>query len=305
MKHTLASIVSIACAASIALSLPRLAHADEPVATPPAHLPSAPVRFVFTFDDGPDGREKDNPTESIADTLADNPTQKGIKAIFFVQTRSSNGGATSRGRALLQRNHAQGHILALHDGSSLGHPTHCGLSDATLEQSLSDGLADLTTIVGRPVTLLRPPYWAYDERTLAAYARHDLAVLLTDVSANDGKVSGYHGSPRRRGHMASDMAHVQDRMQRGEIPEMNGATPIVVTFHDTNDYTAEHMQEYVQMLVDEAREAGLTLAAKPFYDDGGALERAALVRARDITHRAALVPGLWPWLHRLFGDCQH
>lgn len=305
MKRTLARVVSVACAACIALSLPRLAHADEPVATAPAQLPSAPVRFVLTFDDGPDGREKDNPTESIANTLVDNPTQKGIKAIFFVQTRSSNGGATARGRALLQRNRAQGHILALHDGSSLGHPNHCGLSDAALEQSLSDGLADLATSAGRPVTLLRPPYWAYDERTLAAYARHALAVLLTDVSANDGKIWGYHGSPRRRSHMASDMAHVQDRMQRGEIPDTDGATPIVVTFHDTNDYTAEHMQEYLQMLVDEARGAGLTLATKPFYDDGAALERAALVRARDIAHRADMVPGWWPWLHRLIGDCQH
>ena len=271
------------------------AYADAPTVTP------APVRFILTFDDGPDGREQDNPTARILDTLAENPTQKGIKAIFFIQTRSSKGGATARGQALLEREHTQDHVLALHDGSTLGHPNHCKLSDAVLEQSLSDGVADLSHIVVRAATLLRPPYWAYNERTLAAYARHDLAVLLTDVSANDGKVWGYHGSPRRRGHMASEMKHVRERMQRGEIPEADGATPIVVTFHDTNDYTAEHMQEYLQMLVEEAGKADLTLAALPFYTDSATLERAALVRAHDLTHRADMVPGWWGWIHWLFG----
>ena len=112
---------------------------------------------------------------------------------------------------------------------------------------------------------------------------------MTDVSANDGKVWGYHGSPRRRSHMASEMAHVRERMQRGEIPQAEGVTPIVVTFHDTNDYTAEHMQEYLQILVDESAKAGLTLAAQPFYDDGAALEQAALVRARDVAHRVSFM----------------
>lgn len=288
MKLRTFAVCALWCAATCA-------HADAAVLIP------APVRFVLTFDDGPDGRDKDNPTASILDTLADNPVQKNIKAIFFLQTRSKEGGATARGRALVEQEHAQGHVLALHDGSTLGHPNHRGLSDAVLEQSLNDGMADLTLVAGRPITLLRPPYWAYDERTLAAYARHDLAVLLTDISANDGKVWGYHGSPSRRRSMAGEMKKVRDRILRGEIPEVDGATPIVVTFHDTNDYTAAHMQEYLQMLVDEARKAGLTLAAPAFYEDGKTLERAALVRAHDVTHRADMVPGLWRWTHWLFG----
>jgi peptidoglycan/xylan/chitin deacetylase (PgdA/CDA1 family) len=260
--------------------------------------PSAPVRFVLTFDDGPDAREKKNSTEDVLDALAENSTQQRIKAIFFVQTRSKKGGATARGRALLEREFAQGHVLALHDGSTLGHPDHCKLSDKALEQSLSDGLADISAIAVRP-TLLRPPYWAYNERTLRAYAQHDLSVLLTDISANDGKVWGYHANPHQRSHLASEMKHVRARMQRGEIPETDGATPIVVTFHDTNDYTAEHLPEYLQMLVDEARKAGLTLAAEPFYEDSAMLERAALARARDATHRADMVPSSWRWLHWL------
>ncbi len=256
----------------------------------------APVRFVLSFDDGPSGEHEDNPTENILDALAGNPTQAGIKAIFFVTTRSAGAGASPRGRALLAREHAQGHVLALHDGSPRGHPNHRMLSDAELEESLRDGVADLRAITGHRVALVRPPYWAYDARTLPAYARHDLVMLLTDISANDGKAWGFRASPRRRSHMASELARVRARMMRGEVTAVDGVTPIVVTFHDTNDYTAARMQEYLQMLVDEARSAGIALAARPFYDDGAELERAARARARDITHLADMVPWWWRWI---------
>ena len=284
-----------AAAGAIWMAAP-LVFADDIAPAQAASVRLAPVRFALTFDDGPSGEERDNPTGIILDTLAENPTQKGIKAIFFVLTRSGGEDAAPRGRALLGREHRQGHVLALHDGSSQGHPIHRKLSDGALEESLSDGVADLVAITGRPVALLRPPYWAYDARTLAAYARHGLSMLLTDISANDGKAWGFSASPSRRSHMASELARVHERMMRGEITAVEGVTPIVVTFHDTNDYTAAHMQEYLQMLVDEARSAGIALAARPFYDDGAVLERAALVRARDIAYRADMVPWSWRWI---------
>jgi peptidoglycan/xylan/chitin deacetylase (PgdA/CDA1 family) len=253
------------------------------------------IRFILTFDDGPYGRVKDNPTVIILDALADNPTQRGIKAIFFVQTRSSDG-ATALGQALIRREHAEGHLVALHDGSPWGHRSHPHLSDAELERSLSDGVADLLPVLGHPVTLLRPPYWAYDARTLGAYARHNLVPLLTDISANDGKDWGFKASPRRFIHMRHEMENLRARIYRAELPEIDGAMPVVVTFHDTNTYTADHMREYLQMLVDEARAAGLPVAPVPFYDNGAVLERTALVRARDLTFRADMVPWWWRWI---------
>lgn len=258
--------------------------------------PLPPVRFVLTFDDGPSGEKEDNSTGIILDALAENPTQKGIKAIFFLQTRSSDGGATERGRALLAREQTEGHVLALHNGSPLGHRSHRNLSDEALEQSLRDGVADLVPVAGRPISLVRPPYWAYDDRTLAAYARHGLEMLLTDISANDGKTWGFKASPRRYIHMASEMRKVGAKMRSGDLPVVDGVIPVVVTFHDTNGYTAGHMREYLEMLVDEARAQGIALALRPFYDEGPLLERAALARARDVTHRTDMTPWWWRWL---------
>ncbi|HKU47661.1 MAG TPA: polysaccharide deacetylase family protein, partial [Burkholderiales bacterium] len=45
--------------------------------------PPAPVRFLLTFDDGPAPS-----TAQVLQTLAANPVQPGIKAVFFVQTRA-------------------------------------------------------------------------------------------------------------------------------------------------------------------------------------------------------------------------
>ncbi|HEX9390267.1 MAG TPA: polysaccharide deacetylase family protein [Usitatibacteraceae bacterium] len=262
----------------------------------PPDLAAVPVRFILSFDDGPNGRLTDNPTEKILDTLAHNTTQNGIKAIFFLQTRSSDGGATRRGRALIRREFADGHVLALHDASHWGHRNHRSLNDAELVQALRDGITDLAPVLGRPVTLLRPPYWAYDARTLAAYASHGLTVLLTDISANDGKDWGFKASPRRFIHMAGEMRKVRERIDSGQIPAVDGVAPVVITFHDTNNYTAAHMQEYLQMIVDKARASGLTLSAQPFYNEATSMERAALVRGRDAAHRRDMVPWWWRWM---------
>lgn len=262
----------------------------------PALQSLPPVRFVLTFDDGPGGEQEDNPTEIVLDALAANPTQTDIKAILFVQTRIKDGGATERGHALLGREQAQGHVLALHTGTALGHRSHRSLSDEALEQSLHDGVADLVSVTGQPTSLVRPPYWAYDDRTLAAYARHGLEMLLTDISANDGKTWGFKASPRRYIHMASEMRKVMAKIRNGDLPVVDGVIPVVVTFHDTNGYTAEHMREYLEMLVNEARAQGVTLASRPFYDEGPLLERAALARARDVTHRTDMTPWWWRWL---------
>lgn len=254
-----------------------------------------PIRFLLTFDDGPSTLADWNPTLSILDDLANNPLQPGIKAIFFVQTRATDGGGTPKGRDILQREEKEGHLLAFHTATPR-HTNHRSLTPAELDQSLHDGIADITAIAGSAPKLVRPPFWNYDARTFAAYQAHGLSVLLTDLSANDGKIWGINFSLRRRGILRNQLIEVRDRIRSGSLPTVKGEIPIIVTFHDLNTFTARHLQEYLQILLDAAREVGLPTAAKSFYDDRADIERAALARTvRDATQKPRL-PGLWNWL---------
>src|SRR3989338_1094552 len=178
---------------------------------------SAPIRFLLTFDDGPSASLVANPTRSILDDLAHNPVQPGIKALFFVQTRAAGSGGSPQGQALLRRQQRDGHLLGFHTATA-GHANHRFLSPEALQQSLRDGVADLSAIGGTPPKLVRPPYWNYDQRTFAAYQIHGLHLLLTDLSANDGKTWGIHGSLRRRSSLRDQLAQVREQIRQGELP---------------------------------------------------------------------------------------
>jgi peptidoglycan-N-acetylglucosamine deacetylase len=71
----------------------------------------------------------------------------------------------------------------------------------------------------------------------------------------------------------------QEWRQR-RLPIVDGATPIVVTFHDVNEETAARLSEYLQLLVQGSEDLGLTVDARPFYDRRDDLERVAILRAR-------------------------
>ena len=265
-------------------------------APPPQPSPEiAPIRFLLSFDDGPSGSLGSNPTRQILDALADNPIQPGIKALFFIQTRAPYAGGSAQGQALLRRQQKDGHLLGFHTATP-GHANHRFLSPAELEQSLLDGVADLSAISGKPPRLVRPPFWNYDERTFAAYQAHGLRVLLTDLSANDGKTWGINGSLRRRSNLREQLARAAEQIHAGALPVVDGVIPLVVTFHDLNPYTARHMREYLQILLDVAEDVGLATDARPFYDQRAPLERAALKRALGDPLQYARLPGVWNWL---------
>jgi peptidoglycan/xylan/chitin deacetylase (PgdA/CDA1 family) len=254
--------------------------------TPPAPKPTdlgppatTPVRFLLTFDDGPSTWEPYNPTRAILEQLQRNTVQPEVKAIFFVQTRDPRAGGGPAGRTLLRRIHAEGHVLALHSGTARGHVSHTGLSDKELDQSLGDGIADIEAITGAAPTLVRPPFWRFDECTLMAYQARGLRMLLTDISARDGKIYGWTISLRRRSHFAAGLAQVRRAIEDGKMQAVDGVVPVIITFHDTNTFTASHMQEYLEILVDKAQVVGLPLAYPPFYNDGEQMQRVAGLRA--------------------------
>lgn len=263
--------------------------ATEATATP------APIRFLLSFDDGPSAADSNNPTAKVLEILARNHAQPGIKALFFVQTRSRNGGGTEMGQSLLRREFDEGHLLGFHT-TTPRHSNHRFLSEQELEQSLQAGVNDLSAITGKAPTLVRPPFWNYDERTIAAYQNHGMRLLLTDLSANDGKTIGINFSLSKRSNMRKMLAELRPRWHAGVLPVVDGSTPVVVTFHDINTYTASHVEEYLNILIDVARELEMPTASKAFYDERDELERAALastVRDGEVKPR---LPGLWNWL---------
>ncbi|TWC38027.1 polysaccharide deacetylase [Pseudomonas sp. SJZ078] len=253
-----------------------------------------PIRFLLTFDDGPSASSFWNPSIDVLDALAQNPVQSGIKAVFFVQTRAWRAGDSDIGRSVMHREQSEGHLLGFHTATHW-HTNHRFLSPEELEQSLTDGGADIAAITGAPPLLVRPPFWSYDRRTFAAYQRHGMHVLLTDLSANDGKIWGITASPRRRINLTRQLSEVRERIAAGQLPAVDGVIPVVVTFHDLNRYTARHAREYLQILLDSARATGVRTDAKPFYDDRQALARAAMARTVKESGQPVRLPGLWDW----------
>ncbi|MFJ2527580.1 polysaccharide deacetylase family protein [Pseudomonas helmanticensis] len=285
------------CAALIALGLAGcIAAPIEMTAQTETRLKTqAPVRFLLTFDDGPSASSLWNPSATVLDSLKDNPLMSNIKAVFFVQTRAPRAGNSDIGRAIMRREHDEGHILAFHTATHW-HTNHRLLDPPELEESLTHGTADIAAITGAPPTLLRPPFWNYDKRTFAAYQQHGLHVLLTDLSANDGKIWGFNASPRRRANLLRQLSEVRERIALGELPTVDGVIPVVVTFHDLNRYTARHTREYLQILLDSAAATGVKMADKPFYDDRAELEKAALARTVEKSSEAVNLPGMWNWI---------
>jgi peptidoglycan/xylan/chitin deacetylase (PgdA/CDA1 family) len=231
----------------------------------------------------------------VLDVLAKNKIQSGVKVIFFTQTRADDEGGTAIGRQLLLREYSDGHIVAFHTATA-HHSNHRFLKPDEFELTLKNGVADLSEVSGTPPKLVRPPFWSYDARTLDGYHRHGLQMLLTDLSANDGKTKGVNWSWHKRSNLLKQLRLTRQEWTEGRLPIVDGNTPIVVTFHDVNTYTARNVEVYLQILLDVAHELDMPLSAKPFYDDREQLERAALARTVNDGSVKQRLPGLWNWL---------
>ena len=189
-------------------------------------------------------------------------------------------------------------MLGLHTGTA-GHVSHTSLSQSELEWSLRTGMDDIRLVTHDRVMFVRPPYWRFNAATQAEYRRQGLYMMLSDAKAYDGVDWGQHIFRRR--NFRSQLHAICCRMQRRDIPEVDGIAPIVVTFHDTNQYTAAHLIEYLDLLIDEAERVGLPLNSKTFYDSAPELIQAALQHAvgRDETAGANM------WCGEVLSPCPH
>ncbi len=241
--------------------------------------PLAPVRFLLTFDDGPD-LGVPSLTTTIQQQLAQNPVMPGVKGLFFVQATHKRHGDSDQGRQLMRDTCAAGHLVGLHSGTPRGHIPHPRLAPEELAQSLLQGNQAIEQQCPGHVAFVRPPDWVYTDATLAAYQSAQLEMLQADASVNDGKIYGWIVSLQRRSHLRNSLERVAQVRAAGHLPEVDGVLPVIVALHDTNSYTAEHMTEYLQILVEESAAVGLPLASAPFYADRDAIARAAHARAQ-------------------------
>lgn len=229
-----------------------------------------PIRFLLTFDDGPSAMPENNPSRAVLKALKQNSVQSDIKAVFFVQTRAWNAGGTALGKAIMEEEHAAGHLLGFHTAAPEGHIGHVQMSALDLRKSLENGSADIERITGQRPIWLRPPYFSYSDLTSNAYQDAGFRLILSDLSANDGVI--HAASLRKRSHFANRLLELHHRLAL--IPNLPNPVPVVVTFHDVNKYTAANMEEYLQILVEEAQWAGLVTSKKPFYDKTADLQAA-------------------------------
>lgn len=276
MRHRFSKSLYLVCLAALLLSACQATFYASKKTVPS----NAKVRFLLTFDDGPSGKPKKNPTRQILYALQHNPLQKNIKAIFFIQSRDPRLGGSPQGQQIMRQQFQQGHILAVHSGTARGHVSHIKLLRQELDQSLQNCMQDIRRVTGENPLLVRPPYWAYNRETMLRYQQHGLHVMLTDVRAFDGKIRGYNISLRRRSSMRKQLTLLKNRIHESLLPAVDGTIPIVVTFHDINSFTARHMSEYLNIIVEEAYRVGLPLSKPVFYINTEKMRRAALQRGK-------------------------
>lgn len=192
-------------------------HITFGAADPDTVDPSAPM-VAFTFDDGP------NPeyTQRILDVLNANYSH----ATFFVLGNNAESYPET-----LQR------ILA--SGSEIGNHTyhHTNLTKAdndTIEREISDVNRAVKSATGEETTLIRPPYGAYDDNTLAMLQE---PVVLWDLDTEDW-------SSRNAQEIAQT---VLSTVKDGDI----------VLMHDIYDSTAEA----VEIMVPKLKEMGFQIVS--------------------------------------------
>jgi len=199
----------------------------------------------------------------------------------------------------MQRLFAEGHVLGLHSGSARGHVSHRAMESSELAISLADGMADIASVTGEPPFLVRPPLWAFSSVTLDAYRQSGLSMILTDISDRDGGPFLFQANPTDGGTMRNDLVRFRERLRASQVPLVDGIAPVIVTFHDTNNYTAAHLSDYLATLVSAASDVGLGMADLPYYNDRATLLEAAQTSepekeaARITGMLTAMVDGYW------------
>lgn len=133
--------------------------------------------IAMTFDDGPDAK--------LTPRLLDILKERNIHATFFVL-----GNMVKSHPEILQRESAEGHEIGNHSWSHLP-LTKVVQREGGLHHELADTSDLIKQTIGKPVTLMRPPYGATNPRLSKAIEReYGMKVILWSVDPDDWKDPG-------------------------------------------------------------------------------------------------------------------
>jgi peptidoglycan/xylan/chitin deacetylase (PgdA/CDA1 family) len=135
----------------------------------PRNPADGPEEVALTFDDGP------NPT--CTPYLLDLLGRYGVRAAFFVI-----GQFAARERALVQRAHEEGHLIANHTWT---HPNLFRTDKAATREELTRTQQELEQIVGERVRFFRPPYGLRRPATLRIARSLGLTPVTWNLIGND------------------------------------------------------------------------------------------------------------------------
>ena len=176
--------------------------------------------IAMTFDDGPDAK--------LTPKLLDILKERHIHATFFVL-----GERVKDHPEILQREIAEGHEVGNH---SWDHKALNKLAEGGLQHELTDTSDLIKQTIGKPVTLMRPPYGATNPRLSRAIEReYGMKVILWSVDPDDWKDPG--------------ASVVSSRILNG-WKQSGGAKPgAIILSHDIHKGTIEAMPATLDALL--------------------------------------------------------
>ena len=177
---------------------------------------------VLTFDDGPDPD-----TERVLDALA----AGGIKgATFFVQ-----GVNAKRYPRILERIVSEGQVLGNH---TYDHPDLRKISVQKLERQFRMCQDAVNDALGRdvPMTQMRPPYGALNDRAKSVLRAQNLAVMLWQVDSNDWRAENKRNPSR-----------IVKNVFGGSAPVTGGRGGLIL-FHDIHPTTGKIVPEIIRQM---------------------------------------------------------
>lgn len=244
----------------------------NPRAFDPSRKNLAVVTIVLTFDDGPHAASGDasNHTRQVLSILAKNSVQPQLKAAFFVQTDVAHRMGSAVGRLVVRDIHAQGHLIAIHTGSTSDHEKHWKRvaepaedidgdrkpdGDNGLETDMIRAKQHILSAIGQTPKYVRAvggelasPWSIFGRgKVVQVYDKFNLKHIRWDVDSHDNQ-------PPRPGPEKV----VENLMHGVEEALASGKTELVVLFHDINETTAANLDKYIKALagavIDKDRE---------------------------------------------------